>query len=325
MSDSETSEPKEQSESEAQKEDQKPLVDAVSADVTSVVQEFIAEATEANQAAGVAASEEAAFQAGAGFAAAAFASEEIAPYIAFENVFKSFGDFVVLEDVSFFVNPGETLCILGRSGVGKSVALQILMGFLKPDRGTVLVAGQDMSGLSEGEMQQVRRKVTMVFQNGALFDSITVGENVAFPLRERGDMQEDQILQVVKGLLEMVGVAGMENLLPSDLSTGMKRSVAIARALAAQPMAVLYDEPTTMVDPLMAHLLGDLIQRLKKQTHLTSVVVTHDMRFAEKLADRLVFLHEGTVRFFGTVKEMRASDDMVLREFFSMDELVLPV
>jgi len=304
---------------------EKPLIEDVSADVAPVVQEFITEATEANAAEEVAASEESAFQAGAGFAAAAFASEKVAPYIAFEDVYKSFGEFVVLQGVSFFVNPGETLCILGRSGVGKSVALQILMGFLKPDSGTVLVAGQDIAGLSEREMQEVRRKVTMVFQNGALFDSISVGENVAFPLRERGDMEEDQILQVVKGLLEMVGVAGMENMLPSDLSTGMKRSVAIARALAAQPTAVLYDEPTTMVDPLMAHLLGDLIQRLKMQMHLTSIVVTHDMRFAEKLADRLVFLHEGTVRFFGTTEEMRASDDVVLREFFSMDELVLPV
>jgi phospholipid/cholesterol/gamma-HCH transport system ATP-binding protein len=227
--------------------------------------------------------------------------------------------------VSFFVNAGETLCILGRSGVGKSVSLQILMGFLKPDSGTVLVAGQDIAGMNEREMQEVRRKVTMVFQNGALFDSISVGENVAFPLRERGDMEEDQILQVVKGLLEMVGVAGMEDQLPSDLSTGMKRSVAIARALAAQPSAVLYDEPTTMVDPLMAHLLGDLIQRLKVQMHLTSIVVTHDMRFAEKLADRMVFLHEGTARFFGTAAEMRASDDPILREFFALDELVLPV
>jgi phospholipid/cholesterol/gamma-HCH transport system ATP-binding protein len=165
----------------------------------------------------------------------------------------------------------------------------------------------------------------MVFQNGALFDSITVGENVAFPLRERRDMEEDQILQVVKGLLEMVGVAGMDNQLPSELSTGMKRSVAIARALASQPQAVLYDEPTTMVDPLMAHLLGNLIQRLKLQMHLTSIVVTHDMRFAEKLADRLVFLHEGKVRFFGTTAEMRASEDPILHEFFSMDELVVPV
>jgi phospholipid/cholesterol/gamma-HCH transport system ATP-binding protein len=309
----------------AQEQIDKPLIDDVSADVAPMVRDFITEATEANEAEGVAAAEESSFHASAGFAAAAFASEKVAPYIAFENVYKSFGDFVVLEDVSFYVNPGETLCILGRSGVGKSVSLQILMGFLKPDSGTVLVAGQNIAGLSEGEMQAVRRKVTMVFQNGALFDSITVGENVAFPLRERGNMEEDQILQVVKGLLEMVGVAGMENMLPSDLSTGMKRSVAIARALAAQPSAVLYDEPTTMVDPLMAHLLGDLIQRLKMQMHLTSIVVTHDMRFVEKLADRLVFLHEGTVRFFGTTEEMRASDDMVLREFFSMDELVLPV
>jgi phospholipid/cholesterol/gamma-HCH transport system ATP-binding protein len=304
---------------------EKPLIDDVSEDVAPVVQEFIAEATESNEAEGAAALEESAFHADAGFAAAAFASEHAAPYIAFENVSKSFGDFVVLEDVSFFVNTGETLCILGRSGVGKSVSLQILMGFLKPDSGTVLVAGQNIAGMTERELQDVRRKVTMVFQNGALFDSITVGENVAFPLRERGDMQEDQILQVVKGLLEMVGVSGMENMLPSDLSTGMKRSVAIARALAAQPAAILYDEPTTMVDPLMAHLLGDLIQRLKMQIHLTSIVVTHDMRFAEKLADRLMFLHEGKARFFGTADEMRRSTDPILREFFSMDELLLPV
>ncbi|MBW4038050.1 MAG: ATP-binding cassette domain-containing protein [Acidobacteria bacterium] len=304
---------------------EKPLIDDVSEDIAPVVQEFIAEATESNEAEGEAALQESAFQADAGFAGAAFASENAAPYIAFENVSKSFGDFVVLENVSFFVNTGETLCILGRSGVGKSVSLQLLMGFLKPDSGTVLVAGQNIAGMSEREMQEVRHKVTMVFQNGALFDSITVGENVAFPLRERGDMEEDQILQVVRGLLEMVGVSGMEDMLPSDLSTGMKRSVAIARALAAQPAAILYDEPTTMVDPLMAHLLGDLIQRLKMQIHLTSIVVTHDMRFAEKLADRLMFLHEGTVRFFGTTEEMRRSTDPVLREFFSMDELVLPV
>jgi phospholipid/cholesterol/gamma-HCH transport system ATP-binding protein len=301
-----------------------PLTADVSADVAPVVGDFIAEAAQANEAAVATAAEDTAFAASAGLAGADF-DMPVGPYIAFENVCKSFGDFVVLKDVSFFVNPGETLCILGRSGVGKSVSLQILMGFLKPDSGTVMVAGQDIAGLSEREMQEVRRKVTMVFQNGALFDSITVGENVAFPLRERGDMEEDQILQVVKGLLEMVGVAGMEDMLPSDLSTGMKRSVAIARALSAQPSAVLYDEPTTMVDPLMAHLLGDLIQRLKMQMHLTSIVVTHDMRFAEKLADRLVFLHEGTARFFGTVQEMRSSNDPVLHEFFSLDELVLPM
>jgi phospholipid/cholesterol/gamma-HCH transport system ATP-binding protein len=311
---------------------EKPLIDDVSADVAPTVLEFIAEATAANAEAAAASAEEpvtaaaeSALRAGGALEGVEITAEEIAPYIAFENVNKSFGDVVVLENVSFYVKPGETLCILGRSGVGKSVSLQILMGFLKPDSGTVLVAGQDIAGFSEREMQEVRRKVTMVFQNGALFDSITVGENVAFPLRERKDMEEDQILQVVKGLLEMVGVAGMEHQLPSDLSTGMKRSVAIARALASQPSAVLYDEPTTMVDPLMAHLLGNLIQRLKLQMHLTSIVVTHDMRFAEKLADRLVFLHEGKVRFFGTTAEMRASDDPILHEFFSMDELVVPI
>jgi phospholipid/cholesterol/gamma-HCH transport system ATP-binding protein len=247
------------------------------------------------------------------------------PFISFDNVHKSFGDFSVLEGVSFFVYPGETLCILGRSGVGKSVALQMLMGFLKPDSGSIVVAGEDIAGFSELQLQQVRRKVTMVFQNGALFDSISVGENVAFPLRERGDLMEDQIFQVVKGLLEMVGVAGMEDLLPSDLSTGMKRSVAIARALAAQPEAVLYDEPTTMVDPLMGHLLGDLIERLKQQLHLTSIVVTHDMRLAKKLADRVVFLHQGKAHFFGTMAEMEKSQDPVLQQFFTLDELVLPV
>jgi phospholipid/cholesterol/gamma-HCH transport system ATP-binding protein len=251
-------------------------------------------------------------------------NREPVPYVAFEHVFKSFGDLVVLDDVSFHVFAGETLCILGRSGVGKSVSLQQIMGFLKPDSGKILVAGQNICGFDEEQLQGIRRKVTMVFQNGALFDSITVGENVAFPLRERHDLAEDQILQVVRGLLDMVGVAGMEDLLSSDLSTGMKRSIAIARALASQPEAVLYDEPTTMVDPLMGHLLGDLIARLKTQLHLTSIVVTHDMRFARKLADRVVFLHEGTARFFGTMDEMERSDDPILKEFLSLDELVLP-
>ncbi len=299
------------------------LTAEVSPDVAAAVSEFMAEAAQHNEAEAEAAASESSFAASADLAAAEFAAPQ-APYIAFEHVSKSFGDFRVLEDVSFAVNAGETLCILGRSGVGKSVSLQIIMGFLKPDAGVVMVAGHDIAGFTEREMQAVRRKVTMVFQNGALFDSITIGENVAFPLRERGDMEEDQILQVVKGMLEMVGVAGMENLLPSDLSTGMKRSVAIARALAAQPTAVLYDEPTTMVDPLMAHLLGDLIQRLKSQLHLTSIVVTHDMRFAERLADRVLFLDEGRARFFGTMDAMRASKDPVLCEFLELDQLVLP-
>lgn len=290
--------------------EEKDLASEVSAEAKESVQEFMAEAAQQNEAANEAVPEN---------------RNRPGPYIAFDHVYKAFGSLVVLENVSFSVLPGETLCILGRSGVGKSVALQILMGFLKADRGRVLVAGDDICGLSERELQAVRRKVTMVFQNGALFDSISVGENVAFPLRERGDLTEDQMMQIVRGMLEMVGVAGMEDLLPSDLSTGMKRSVAIARALASQPEAILYDEPTTMVDPLMGHLLGDLISRLKTQLHLTSIVVTHDMRFARKLADRIVFLHQGEARFFGTVEEMDRSNDPVLKEFLTMDELVLPV
>src|SRR5271170_4604012 len=252
------------------------------------------------------------------------AAQTLAPYIEFKDVSKAFGDRVILKNVSFDVLPGEMVCILGRSGVGKSVSLHNIMGFLKPDSGRVIVAGQDITDYNEVQMEEIRKKVTMVFQNGALFDSLTVGENVAFPLREKRELSEEQIYQVVDGLLEMVGVKEMRDLLPSDLSTGMKRSVAIARALAAQPEAVLYDEPTTMVDPMMAHLLGDLIARLKLQLHLTSIVVTHDMQFAKKLADRVVFLHQGRARFFGTMKEMERSDDPVLQEFLTLDELILP-
>ncbi|HEX6494526.1 MAG TPA: ATP-binding cassette domain-containing protein [Acidobacteriaceae bacterium] len=246
------------------------------------------------------------------------------PYIVFDHVSKSFGNLHVLDDVSFEVLAGETLCILGRSGVGKSVSLQQIMGFLKPDKGRILVAGEDITGFNDQQMEEVRKKVTMVFQSGALFDSLSVGENVAFPLRERKELEEDQIQKIVNGLLEMVGVTGMTDLLPSDLSTGMKRSVAIARAMASQPQAILYDEPTTMVDPLIGRLLGDLIQKLKTQLLLTSVVVTHDMRFAERLADHVVFLHQGKVLFFGTMDEMKRSNDEILQQFLELDSLVLP-
>jgi phospholipid/cholesterol/gamma-HCH transport system ATP-binding protein len=246
-------------------------------------------------------------------------------YIEFREVSKAFGENVVLDRVSFDVLAGETVCILGRSGVGKSVSLQLLMGFLKADSGRVIVAGEDVTDFSEEQMEAVRKKVTMVFQNGALFDSLTVGENVAFPLRETGDLSEEQIYEIVEGLLKMVGVQEMRDLLPSDLSTGMKRSVAIARALAARPECILYDEPTTMVDPLMAQLLGDLIERLKLQLNLTSIVVTHDMRLARKLADRVVFLYEGKAIFFGTYEEMEKSKEAIVQEFLGLDELKIEV
>jgi phospholipid/cholesterol/gamma-HCH transport system ATP-binding protein len=249
--------------------------------------------------------------------------QQLGPYIEFKEVSKSFGSKRILDKVSFNVMPGETVCILGRSGVGKSVSLHNIMGFLKPDSGRLIVAYQDVTDYTDEQMDEIRKKVTMVFQNGALFDSLTVGENVAFPLREHRELSEQQIFQVVDGLLDMVGVKEMRDLLPSDLSTGMKRSVAIARALAARPDCVLFDEPTTMVDPLMAQLLGDLIKRLKAQLHLTSVVVTHDMRLAKKLADRIVFLHEAKSLFFGTYAEMEKCDEPIIQEFLTLDELTL--
>ena len=248
---------------------------------------------------------------------------QLGPYIEFKEVSKSFGSKRILDKVSFSVMPGETVCILGRSGVGKSVSLHNIMGFLKPDSGRLIVAYQDVTDYTDEQMDEIRKKVTMVFQNGALFDSLTVGENVAFPLREHRELSEQQIFQVVDGLLDMVGVKEMRDLLPSDLSTGMKRSVAIARALAARPDCVLFDEPTTMVDPLMAQLLGDLIKKLKAQLHLTSVVVTHDMRLAKKLADRIVFLHEAKALFFGTYPEMEKCEEPIVQEFLALDELTL--
>ncbi len=241
------------------------------------------------------------------------------PYLQFDHVSKSFGDKHVLRDVSWSARAGETMCILGRSGVGKSVSLHNIMGFLKPDAGRIWVAYEDITDYGEKDMERIRKKVTMVFQSGALFDSLTVGENVAFPLRERGGLDEAQIFQIVDGLLEMVGVGHMRDLLPAELSTGMRRSVAIARALSAEPECILYDEPTTMVDPMMAHLLGDLIQKLKYQLKLTSVVVTHDMALAQKLADKLIFLHEGRVVFYGTPKEMENSKEEIVQEFLELD------
>src|SRR2546425_5986272 len=230
-----------------------------------------------------------------------------APYIEFKDVSKSFGDNRVLDDVSFKAMPEETLCILGRSGVGKSVSLHHIMGFLKPDSGRVIVAYEDITDYPEPELERIRKKVTMVFQNGALFDSLTVRENVAFPLRERRELSEEQIYQIVDGLLEMVGVKEMRDLFPAELSTGMKRSVAIARALAAQPECVLYDEPTTMVDPLMAQLLGDLIERLKIQLHLTSVVVTHDMRLAKSSAIELSFCTKPRCSSLARIRKWRSA------------------
>ncbi len=246
------------------------------------------------------------------------------PIICFDNVFISFAGRPVLENVSFHVERGQTLCILGRSGVGKSVSLRLLMGFLQPDSGSIRVEGKEIVGIGEEGMRPIRKRVTMVFQNGALFDSLSVRENVSFALRERGGLDEDQILQLAERLIEMVGASDVLEALPASLSTGRKRAVAIARALAAQPDVVLYDEPTTMVDPIIARRLGNLIQRLKYQLGFTSIVVTHDMRFAERLADTVLFLHQGKASFFGPLSQFLTSADPDVQQFLSLDAYVLP-
>jgi len=247
------------------------------------------------------------------------------PYIQFVRVYKAFDETPVLHDVSFEVRRGEMVVVLGKSGVGKSVTLKHILGFLQPDAGQVFAAGREVSKLPEEELIDVRRRVTMVFQSGALFDSLTVGENVAYPLRERAErglaLDEDAIQARVGELLAMVELDGVSDLMPSDLSTGMKRAVAIARALAAEPEAVLYDEPTTMVDPLMAQTIGDLILKLKRKKGLTSVVVTHDMKLARKLADRVVFLVDGRVAFFGPASELDASEEPMVQAFIWLDEV----
>ncbi|MGO9336770.1 MAG: ABC transporter ATP-binding protein [Terracidiphilus sp.] len=252
------------------------------------------------------------------------ADDAAGPFISFSHVSIWLSDRKILDNVSFTVKRGETLCILGRSGVGKSVALRILMGFLKPQVGSIRVDGEEINGFTEEEMQAVRKKVTMVFQNGALFDSLSVRENVAFPLRERGGLAEDQIIEIVERLIRMVGAEDVADAFPASLSTGRKRAVSIARALAAQPEVVLYDEPTTMVDPIIARLLGDLIQRLKRQLGFTSIVVTHDMRFAQKLADEVLFLDQGRASYFGPLKGFLESSEPNIRQFLALDAYVLP-
>ncbi len=244
-------------------------------------------------------------------------------YFEFRGVSKSFDDNHVLQNVSFFVEPGETGVIMGRSGVGKSVSLKLLLGFLQPDAGQIIVAGQDVTRFSEQQFSKIRRQVTMVFQSGALFDSLTVEENVAFPLMNRGGHEDpDEVEGQVQELMEMLEVSEFSDRLPSDLSTGMKRAVAIARALAEEPEAILYDEPTTMVDPLMAAHISELIRKLKEKYHKTSIVVTHDTHLAKKLADRVIFLHDGRVAFFGTWPELENSKDPFLRNFLQQDELI---
>lgn len=248
------------------------------------------------------------------------ATEQYPHYIEFRQVNKTF-DKPVLVDCNFHVDAGETVAIIGRSGVGKSVTLGHIMGFLKPDSGRVIVAHQDITDFPEPQLRLIRKKVTMVFQNGALFDSLTVGENILFSLELREDYTPENKDDVVNGLLHMVDLEDARDQFPGDMSTGHRRAVAIARAIAAQPECILYDEPTTMVDPIMSDHLGNLMLRLKKQLRLTSCVVTHDLDLMRKVADKVVLLHEGKVIYFGPTNELDQSDHPHIQEFLAMDRV----
>jgi ABC-type transport system involved in resistance to organic solvents, ATPase component len=228
----------------------------------------------------------------------------------------------VLKQVSFAVKRGETCVIMGRSGVGKSVSLKHIMGFLRADSGQVFVDGVDVTSYSEQEFYGVRRKVTMVFQSGALFDSLTVRDNIAFPLMDQPGVTDDDVLAYTDKLAKELEVDDVLDKVPSELSTGTKRAVAIARALAQNPEAILYDEPTTMVDPIMAAHMGDLILRLKEKFHKTSIVVTHDTHLAKKLADTIVFLQEGEASVFSSWTEFENSPDLFFHNFRMQDQLI---
>jgi phospholipid/cholesterol/gamma-HCH transport system ATP-binding protein len=247
-------------------------------------------------------------------------TESYPHYIEFRHVNKTF-DHPVLVDVSFHLNAGETLAIIGRSGVGKSVTLGHIMGFLKPDSGRVIVAHEDITDYRESELRHIRRKVTMVFQSGALFDSLTISENILFSLELRQDYNEQNKQEVVDGLLKMVDLAEYAEAYPADISTGYKRAVAIARALAAQPECILYDEPTTMVDPIMSDHMANLMRRLKNQLKLTSIVVTHDLDLMRRVADNVVVLHDGQVIYFGPTGELEKSDHPHIQEFLALDRV----
>ncbi len=228
---------------------------------------------------------------------------------------KSYGDRPVLDGLDFEVLRGECLVIMGRSGSGKSVTLRQLNGLEQPDQGEIWFDGRDIAGLPERDLLPVRRRVSTLFQSGALFDSLTVYENVAFALREHTTHDEDQVRATVADKLQMVGLPGIEQTMPADLSGGMKKRVALARSLALDPEVVLFDEPTTGLDPMTAATIGALIVSARARLGVTSVVVTHDINLARRVGDRIAFLHQGRFRFVGTWPQADATTDRLLADF----------
>lgn len=231
------------------------------------------------------------------------------------DLHKTLGTQAVLCGVNLTISQGHTHVILGRSGSGKSVLLKHLVGLFQPDSGKVLIDGEDISGLRERQLGPIRKKVGILFQSGALFDSMNVGENIAFPLREAGMKDEALIQSKVAEALEMVDLAGEQKKAPDKLSGGMRKRVGLARTIVSRPACLLYDEPTTGLDPIATDSINHLIRRLQKKLHATSIVVTHDMKTAFHTADRIAFLHEGVIYFEGTTQELRASKDPVLLDF----------
>lgn len=233
------------------------------------------------------------------------------------HVYQTFGNRHILKDVSLSIQDGETMVILGASGSGKSTLLKLIIGLLRPTSGKVLVNGKDMAKLSEQELNEERRHMGMVFQYSALFDSMNVKENVAFGLRMHTKLSEEEIEKVVQEKLKLVGLEGIEDLMPSSLSGGMKKRVSLARAIALEPDIILYDEPTAGLDPIRSTDISLLIRNTQKVMHATSVVVTHDLKSAEMIADRMAFLYEGSFLAIGKPEELYASKDERVRQFMN--------
>ena len=228
---------------------------------------------------------------------------------------KSFGKQTVLDGIDLRVSAGETLAVLGRSGTGKSVLLKLLIGLQKPDSGSIRILGQEIAGLDMNALNEIRKKMGFLFQQSALYDSLSVEENVAFPLRRHSTLSETERRRRVRELLTSVGLERDLEKMPSEISGGMQKRVALARALALNPEVVLFDEPTTGLDPITASEIGKLIRDLQEKHHITSVVVTHDMHAARKFSDRMVMLNEGKIRTEGTFEDLEQSDDEFVIEY----------
>ena len=232
-----------------------------------------------------------------------------------KGLYKNFGEHRVLDGLSLKIETGTTCVIIGRSGCGKSVLLKHIVGILKPDKGEVFVDGLEISRLEEKELNALRLKIALVFQGGALFDSMTVGENVGFGLIEHSNIGRKELLERIEESLCLVGLCGIANLMPSELSGGMKKRVALARAICIKPEIILYDEPTTGVDPITADSINELIRSLHDKLKVTSVVVTHDMKSAYKVADRIAMMYQGKIIAEGTSAEIENSQHPVVHQF----------